>query len=34
MHIPLIALLIIVLAPIAVCLAIFCEVKPEGKDEE
>jgi len=31
MPIPL--LLIIVLAPIALLLAILCEVKPEGKDE-
>lgn len=32
MHLPL--LIIIILAPIAVCLAIFCDVKPEGKDDE
>lgn len=32
MHLPL--LIIIILAPIAVCLAIFCEVEPEGKDDE
>jgi hypothetical protein len=31
MHIPLI--LILILAPIAFCLVVFCEVKPEGKDE-
>jgi hypothetical protein len=33
MHIPLIALLIIILAPIVAFHVIFCEVKPEGKDE-